>query len=480
MAFDIMAMIQSDAGDHYGAQESLTGALKYLDENRLADQPTLSNVYNELGMSSTDLKNYGQAIKYFDKAYKFSVDSNWTVTILNNKGLAYQNQGAYKVALDIYRQILPRAKGADRARIMTNKATAEWLKDTNYPAAAELRVALTLWQKENDKWGLNSIYLSLVAYYEKVKPDSALIFAKKRLTIASELHSPDDKLEALTALIKISPPYTAKSYFLSFQKLSDSVQLARNAAKNQFALIRYNVEKSQADNLRLQKDVAEKRYQLFLAVSLSVFVVSGLSFYFWWRRRKMRLQQELAIRDSEMQVAKKVHDGVANGIYQLMSEVEHGLLTDNEELADKLDLLYQRSRDISYEKAVVASSAFDRQLSVQLRAFGGQNCHISLTGNSPELWSGVPDVIRQNLNYILLELMVNMKKHSRAANVLIKFEVTDHLHINYSDDGVGLAPNVRFGNGLVGTENRIQAMGGVVTFDGGPGKGLKIAIIIPL
>jgi signal transduction histidine kinase len=80
---------------------------------------------------------------------------------------------------------------------------------------------------------------------------------------------------------------------------------------------------------------------------------------------------------------------------------------------------------------------------------------------------------------ILQELMVNMKKHSAAQNVVLKFEsLQDKILIHYTDDGLGLPSSFQYGNGLTNTENRIKRIGGNFTFDETL-KGLKIRISIP-
>src|SRR5690606_19010553 len=118
-----------------------------------------------------------------------------------------------------------------------------------YNAAPHLLTALKIREKENDKWGKNSSYAHLAEYYEQSRSDSALFFARKRYAIAREIKSADDQILALRMLIRLSPSDAAKWYFEVYQQLSDSVQLARSAAKNQFALIRYEVEKNKTEHL---------------------------------------------------------------------------------------------------------------------------------------------------------------------------------------------------------------------------------------
>ena len=76
-----------------------------------------------------------------------------------------------------------------------------------------------------------------------------------------------------------------------------------------------------------------------------------------------------------------------------------------------------------------------------------------------------------------MELMTNMKKHSKANYVIISFEqLKDKLLINYKDTGQGTT--IKKGNGLQNTESRIKAINGTITFESEPSKGFKVKIIV--
>jgi len=76
--------------------------------------------------------------------------------------------------------------------------------------------------------------------------------------------------------------------------------------------------------------------------------------------------------------------------------------------------------------------------------------------------------------------MVNMKKHSEANLVVIKFETDPKsILINYTDNGKGCEKTEMLKNGLQNMENRIQAVKGTINFDTEPGKGFKAKIIMP-
>jgi len=482
-AYNIMATIQSDEGDYYGSQEILLTSLKYLNEQKEKDHYSLLSDYNELGSNSLNLKNYNAAIEYYDQALKFIKDDNFKVITLNNKALANQKMQRYDQAIDIYQSILSQSKTNKKeyARILSNLARTRWLKDSSYKAVPDLLMALQVRKEEKDDWGLNASYAHLSDYYSHSRPDSALIYADKMFAIAQLLNSPDDKLEALQKLITLSPPKALKQYFVHYQHLSDSIQTARNAAKNQFALIRYEAEKSKADNLRLQKDNIQQRIIIYGVGCF--FIVSAVFVIAWYRKRKQQMEWESqnTIRENQLKTSQKVHDVVANGLYRIMTGIQHHNDIEKEQLLDEIEILYERSRDISYEQPENLPTDFQAVIAKMLRSFANSDTKVGIVGNNKSLWDNVKDQVKVELKHMLQELMVNMKKHSSARNVVVRFErQSDQLKIQYTDDGIGLPSTFQYGNGLTNTGNRIKSIGGQIIFDKNTTKGLKIQVHLPI
>ncbi len=485
-AYNSMAAIQSDAGDYFGSQQSLLLSLKFLNDHKEEDRYCLSSNYNELGNTSLNLRNYDAAINYYDLALTFSPNEDFEIVTLNNKAVAYQKTKQYSEAITIYKSIINDSRKNTKryARILSNLARVKWLQDSGYNAAPELLAALHIREEEKDNWGLNASYAHLSDYYSASQPELALLYAGKMYGMAQQLCSPDDELEALQKLILLSSPKNTKQYFVRYQYLSDSLQASRNAAKNQFALIHFDVEKNKVDNLRLQKENAEKEnYIILLALAILVLTALTVIIIILNRKRKQRTQLEAqnAIRESKLITSKKVHDVVANGLYRIIVEIEHSNTINKEELLDKIEILYEKSRDISYEQPFTNQIEFTDEIKHLLTSFSTSDIKVLLAGNEKELWNSVNEKIKNELKHVLQELMVNMRKHSNAQNVVIKFEQQNKmLHIQYTDDGIGLQPGFRKGNGLINTGNRINDIGGELTFDANLAKGLKIHIRIPI
>ncbi|MGN6416369.1 MAG: tetratricopeptide repeat-containing sensor histidine kinase [Pseudobacter sp.] len=477
MSYNLMACIQSDAGDYFGAQESALSALKYLNTQKQSDQYCLMSTYVGLGTSMLNLKYYDDALRYFNLALQINIGESEKNTALNNIALVYKGKNEFAKAVSIYRAIeKQKLKQDDYARVISNLANASWLNDSGYQAAPELWQAMQIRTSLNDDWGLNASYSHLSDFYTGSNPDSALIYAKKMYAVAQKIKSPSDQVEALEKLIRLSPPASTKQYFFRYQFLNDSIHTARDSARNQFALVRYETEKSKADNLVLQKDNTEKRIQIFSQwiIISGTLLLAGFLFN-RYRKRKQRSMKELKLKTS-----RKVHDIVANGLYGVITELQHKEQIDKDDLLDKIDSLYEQSRDISYEFADLNQDIYE-SASKMLASFATADTRVVTAGNNKELWNKLKPHARKELEHILKNLMINMKKHSQARNVVIRFEKQNNqLMIRYQDDGIGLPPQFKFGNGLSNTENRISALGGSFTFEKTETKGLRIRIIIPI
>ena len=90
------------------------------------------------------------------------------------------------------------------------------------------------------------------------------------------------------------------------------------------------------------------------------------------------------------------------------------------------------------------------------------------------------------------ELLTNMAKHARAKNVELRLGKNNNLiKFSYSDDGQGFncAPAAKkflrrkedkFGLGLLGLKERVEALGGEMRVNSSCGKGMSINVSFPV
>ena len=302
--------------------------------------------------------------------------------------------------------------------------------------------------------------------------------------VSKDIQSPDDQIEALQKLIALENLQNSRQYFKVYQQLNDSLQTARNEAKNQFALIRYETEKNKADFLKTKAESIQRqnhivKQYLLIGAILSLLVALVL----WFRRRQKQLQQEklLEVKNTELIYSKKVHDRVANKIYQLMSQVENKKNIDRDALLFGLENAYETSRDISYDnKDINENQNYAEQLYTMLVSYASDSVKMIFNGNNDKLWEGLNFRARTEVYQILRELMTNMKKHSQAGIVSIKFARDNGIiNISYTDNGIGigtLSPK----SGLRNVKNRIDTIRGTIIFDTGTNNLLKINMSFPV
>jgi signal transduction histidine kinase len=489
MSYNYMAMIQNDAGDYFGGQESGLEALRHLNEKDQQHIYCIASVYNELGVSNAGLKQYQLAIEYYDQAIRFQQEEMYRNIFLNNKAVACKLSGNYRQAIQILQSLLEKQKGdpLSYARALTNLASARWFADPSYYPVPEFMEALRIRKKEGYNIGIASSYNHLSDYYLSHYPDSAFLYARDMYGLAKLVNSADQKLDALKKLVSLAPGYESKQYFKQYQQLSDSIITARNQAKNQFALIKYQAERNKAENLLLQKENSQKQLKIFrqrvwmwglLGTAGIVFII--LIWQFKRKQQQLRWTSQAKIKEHELRTSQKVHDTVANGLYRIMSEIQYKEGLNKEELLDKVEQLYERSRDISYEPNSQIQSPQERIKQIA-NSFAREGRKISLVGNEEVLWQQITEDVLKELEYVLNELMVNMAKHSQANHVVIRFYMENgYFVMNYRDDGIGFPENLQPGNGLISTGNRIHRIGGEFILAAESASGASIKITIPI
>lgn len=175
-----------------------------------------------------------------------------------------------------------------------------------------------------------------------------------------------------------------------------------------------------------------------------------------------------------------IHDELANDIFNVMSSLE---LSAPIPVVDKLEKIYLRTRDISRENSDIDTGKnYIAYLKATLANTTPENARLIVSGENNVSWEKLGEEKKIVVYRVLQELMINMKKHSRAGLVAISFsQKKNFLEINYSDNGSGLQwEEIKKGSGLQNVENRIFSLNGRVTFESEEGKGFKVWIRIPL
>ncbi|MHA6697215.1 tetratricopeptide repeat-containing sensor histidine kinase [Chryseobacterium sp. A321] len=475
-----MAIIQCDNGDYYGSIEtSLEADTLLIKKNDEVSKSFLASNYNNLAIASAKLTNYKNAENFYQLALENVRDPENKYVYYNNIGDVLITKGDYKNAV-LKLQIALKVKDSIHyARALNNWAYAKYSSDKSFNPTPYYLEALEIRLKNSSPIDLNSSYINLSDYYVNKDPVLSLQFAKQMKKAAIEAGSTPDVLDALKRIIILDKNNYLEN-FQTYNALSDQILLERSTAKNQFALIRYGVEKSKAENSILKVEKLESQNKLIYLAILVVGLVSTIIIgivYFKKRRKRLQQEKDLEVKKTELKYSKKVHDVVSNGIYQVITKLENGLDISRNETLDDLEYLYDRSRNISYEdfEHPESNEFFSEKIRKLIGYFNTHNVQTIIAGNDASIWEGVSPFKRGEVYLILRELLVNMKKHSHADRVTLKFErIEDRITVTYSDTGIGLKEETIFKNGIRNVESRIVNLEGVINFDEETEKGLKI------
>ncbi|RYG17473.1 MAG: tetratricopeptide repeat protein, partial [Chitinophagaceae bacterium] len=276
-----MAFISSEKNDYLGAQEIGLQASKLFNIEDTAQHKFISYNYHTLGLVTYQLNNHIEAQNFYDNAIKYVKNDIDRSLYLNSKGKAFEEMGNYQEALKNYNKAIS-IKGISKleyARTLSNSALTKWLENRTYNPLPELFKALEIRRHENDLLDLNASYAYIADYYATKNVDSSIFYAKQMLLVTTKTKRAKDKLIALRKLSLVAKSTDYKSYLKSYLFLLDSLDIANNNAKNQFALIRFQSEEHKSNLLLAQNENIKKRNNiiqlLFVASLLASLLVLG-------------------------------------------------------------------------------------------------------------------------------------------------------------------------------------------------------------
>ncbi|WP_353511548.1 tetratricopeptide repeat-containing sensor histidine kinase [Flavobacterium panacagri] len=481
-----MASIQQINGDYYGSKETLTEALPYIKKKDIYS----AAINNYFGIADKELSLYNDAFFYYNEALKDSNDETSKISPLNNIAVIYTHQKKYNEAIQILESILSKNEISEKskARALDNLGFAYFKKGLDKKGLPFLNGGLQLRTQANDSYACIGSYLHLAEFFSKTNTNESNKYARKAYEIATNFNSVDERLKALSFLIANG---SGTKYAQKYISINDSIISVRNNFKNKFAKIKYDSKKEKDENQKLRLEKAENELALQKAFYQKIFFIIGIIGLFIvlinLKRRyenRNRIEKIKTAYDTETRIAKDIHDELANDVFNTITFTQTQALTsqDNKEtLLQKLDYIYSRVRGISRENNDIDTGVnYSNNLKEMLSTYNSEKTNVLINSIEKVNWDLIEDLKKITLQRVLQELMVNMKKHSEASVVVLKFETdTNKIFIHYSDNGKGCEKSKIIKNGLQNMENRILAIKGTITFETEPNKGFKVKITMP-
>ena len=486
-----MGAIQKRQNDFFGSKETLTEALKYIDQGKNAQ--TYFSTLDRLAQNHRRLKNLQEAEALYDQILQGAPREDLP-TYKNNLATLYIDQQEYTKALTLLNDI-PVETFEDsntlKARILDNTAYAMWSSKIETPLEAFL-IPLELRKKANDHTGSMASYTHLGEFFMTRQPQRATAYFDSVIRISRKLNVPRAELDVLHFKMKLDPENLR--YKDRYIALRDSLYESELKVKTQFAKYKYDDQLKQEALLNLEKQnvenelkLAEERYtKLWIIAALVVAILLSVLIYFNQKYRAKRLKDAhridrlKATYDTEAAISRRLHDDFGSGLNNVMLMLQRN--AGNEQVLDRLEGLYDQSRDFSRTLNEIDTGAgYSQILSGMLREQTPEKTNLLLLGYQQVNWGRLNAVSKITLYKVLRELMINMRKHSAAQRVTLKFSnMSQQLEVIYTDNGRGASStDLQLRNGLQITEKRILAIGGTLTFETAPGTGFKAVIKLP-
>lgn len=490
-----MAGISYEKGNYTESQTTAVEALDYLKKSGKVEN--LASLYNQLGVTYRKLYNNDFAISSYEDAIKYTntKDSLPIYTIRNNIASIYIDEKQYYNALGL---LLPinnsdsvNTKPYMKARVLDNLGAVYFRLNNPLKALPLLERALQIRETINDKKGLISSCFNLSYFYSHSNNVLAKKYALKAYNAAKEIDNKEEELKALKFLSNTTVGQERDKYISSFMILNDAVTKNRIIDENKFAKIKYDYRNTQAENLKLQAQQAtnalkaqQDRFVKWVLTGVSLAIVMIFVFIYKTQKIKHKKDKIIEVYNTERRISKKVHDELANDVFKAMSfaESDEVQYPGKEKLLEDLDAIYTKTRDISHENSTIDTGEnFGRMFQQMLMDYKTTRVNV-LTANFETVdWNPIAGHKKIEVYRVLHELMVNMKKHSGASLVVVRFSIENKkMIIDYKDNGRGISTDkIILKNGLQNAENRIKTIDGFLTFETST-NGLKVNCTFPV
>ncbi|MEO8934788.1 MAG: tetratricopeptide repeat protein [Xanthomarina sp.] len=472
-----IAIIQKKLGVFYDSETSAIEALSLAEKlplNMLTKE-SKAGIYNHLGQVYSRVKDYDNAIFYYQKALALAETKVQELILRNNIAYAQLNQNHFEIAHQEFSILYNESKilqdSAIIARSLNNLGIVKG-KLNDKSAILYLKSALDIRLKLGSNSDILGSYYNISKYYKDIGNFvEAKYYANQALAITKESNNPQHISYVLSLLVSLKDDPEVVLY----EKMIDSMQTVNLQVEGKYASRKYALAKQEAlANQRLMEIEKEKVYKYLYGFLSLLALILGVAVVVF-QRHQHRKQKLLEIYNTELRISKKVHDEVANEVYHIMNKFQHENVT-NEVILDDLEAVYNKTRDISREhQEINVEENFKETLSDLLRYYENNEVHIITKDISKIKWDLLESYKKVAVYRVIQELLTNMKKHSHASLVVLSFNQINHKkYIEYKDNGVGCKLKIQ--NGLQNTETRIQTINGSIIFKSELNEGFQAII----
>ncbi len=204
--------------------------------------------------------------------------------------------------------------------------------------------------------------------------------------------------------------------------------------------------------------------------------------------------EELTIVNERKRLARDLHDTLAQGLVGLIMKLEAidvHIQQGNKERSSQIvrESMHQarvalkEAREAIEDLRSISNISIVKKIEEEIKEFiKVTSIQVQTTFDMiPEL----PDMINQNVMYMISECLTNIMKHAQATKVNVTIFIENkELCIYLTDNGVGFNPNIigsqKGHYGLIGINERVRLLKGTINITSNVNTGTSISIKIPV
>ncbi|MEL6558765.1 MAG: sensor histidine kinase [Bacteroidota bacterium] len=500
---------------------------KLFDE--IGDTKGVSISLNIIGQVFFYLKDYQKAKDYFHLYLENAISKNDRVEMAggyNNLGSVYNLLKVYDSSLWAHKKGLKISKEVGNkysiGNAFQNIANNLRLIDQPEQSIQYYDSAVKVYSAVNYPSGLLETSLNLGKLYNRSdRSAQAIPHLEKSLMLAEELNEAPMKAEALIeigdAYAQVGKTDQAYQSIAEYLSVSDSLfNLDKQSAIEEINT-KYETEKKEQQIAFLNQEnelkAASLQRNTLLLISLAILLVLLIVLFYFLRYRSRQKhqavlqEQKVRMRESQMQAvidsqeserrrfATDLHDGMG----QLISALQLNIQAMNESKGDleKRDQLYENStgllKDVHKEIRNIAFNLMPQTLTKEglmaavkeLIKRINKTRQLTVHFSELDMDERLPEVAEVSLYRIIQELLSNIMKYSKAANVYLGLtNHGDELVLTLEDDGEGYDLEkfkVSEGNGWRNINTRLNLIKAEIEIDTKEGrKGTSTIINMPM
>jgi signal transduction histidine kinase/ligand-binding sensor domain-containing protein len=236
-----------------------------------------------------------------------------------------------------------------------------------------------------------------------------------------------------------------------------------------------------------------KTFYVLAGVAVLAIAAGIQAYRLRWQHRLMKLEQQRALAAERARIARDLHDDLGTALTGLALELdvigrdpepEPPVIYRLGQTAKRTRDLAERMREVVWSvnprcDTVSSIAGFLEQQIAQFLHADGIKVELDFPEDIPALPIG--GEARHELALGVREALTNVVRHAQATKVILSLAIDkDWLLVKVKDNGRGIQPSGRNGDGLRNMQERLHSIGGTVDFSSEPGSGTTITFRVPL